>query len=361
MAYGLTPNSPIQLQLSRENFNAMIGRHGQYIRWMSSQKCPCIKDNRKVDAGCTICHGSGEIYSTITECEEIVSAVVEIDGYVRVPNNEGIIWIRDSYGNDLTITGYCEDYAHVTGVLKGQTVLIKYNETIKASGTGTATYIGNKTFMANIPFTTETGEIQSELLSVSTEEAVTIDSIYRNYFTIEEDAWTVDLDVSYTYVIPLKFAILSQNLKEDARKYLVEKGGDCMMTFPQKWPVFENDFIIALNADTEKRHVFVATGGEYDLLPDYYILSVDKCYSKRTGVLHEFVYGTDFILYKGQRIKWISLNKPTADEVVSINYRYNLVYTVLGDYPAPRTSENNYFPRRVMLKKYIGSTGRIPV
>ena len=42
MAAGLGKNSPIQLTLSRENYEALILRHGQYVRWLQANKCTCL-------------------------------------------------------------------------------------------------------------------------------------------------------------------------------------------------------------------------------------------------------------------------------------------------------------------------------
>ena len=352
MAYGLGPNSPIILQLSRENFDALIVRHGQYIRWLSAQKCPCVKENRKVDPQCPVCNGKGVFYISPYEAVETARVSVVLDDYVKIPENTGIVWIRDLKGNNLDVGSSCEGYAYVPGVKKGSEVLVQYNESIKLSGSYDAEYIGNKTFRVDIPYSTSLGEVQGTLLSVVTEEAVTIGDIRRNTFTITEDGWTTDLPVTCEYLKPLVFAILSQGLKDADRRFLSDISGDCVMTFPQKWKVFDEDIIIALNSESEGRSAFVASGGDYDSLPEFYVASIGKCYARRSGVLHEFLYETDFVLYRGNQIKWISLNRPDEGEVVSVNYSFNVTYKVIKDFPSPRTSENNWFPRRVALKQY---------
>lgn len=357
MAQGLGENTPIILQLSRENFNALISRHGQYVRWLSSQKCSCVKKNRHVNAACSICHGSGYIYGRETDSENIIESKVAIDGVVSIPDNAGIIWVRDASGNELTVVEYCGNYASVPGTVKGQTVFVNYIESLLKTGTGTAVYIGNKTFRVDLPIKTKTGVVQGDLNSVSIETG-TVDDIFRNTFTIEEDAITTDLPVSYSYIEPNLFAILSQTQNRMERQWLVDMGGDASMTFPQRWKVSEGDIIIALNSTSIKKDVIVASGSETDRLLDLYISSVSKCTTIRSDELHEFVYGTDFVLFKDNLIKWISLNRPIEGEYLSMVYEFNVSYKVNSENPSPRTSENNVFARKVALKAYTGRSGR---
>ena len=61
MAFGLGKDSPVVLSLGKANYEAMILRHGQWVRWRVAKKCPCIKEN-SADPQCPKCGGIGDIY-----------------------------------------------------------------------------------------------------------------------------------------------------------------------------------------------------------------------------------------------------------------------------------------------------------
>ena len=55
---GLGKNSPVILTLGKENYEALIDRHGQWVRWRVATKCPCATKGSP-DIHCRICGGRG--------------------------------------------------------------------------------------------------------------------------------------------------------------------------------------------------------------------------------------------------------------------------------------------------------------
>lgn len=46
MGVGLGKNSAVVLSLGKENYEALIERHGQWIRWRVATKCSCVDFHR---------------------------------------------------------------------------------------------------------------------------------------------------------------------------------------------------------------------------------------------------------------------------------------------------------------------------
>lgn len=64
MGVGLGRNSPVVLTLGKDNYEALIDRHGQWIRWRSASKCSCVTlPSMQPDIHCKICGGRGYTYS----------------------------------------------------------------------------------------------------------------------------------------------------------------------------------------------------------------------------------------------------------------------------------------------------------
>lgn len=353
---GLSENSPVKLSFERENFNALIGRHSQPIRWLNSEMCPCAGDNLLVDENCPICNGNEVTYDTPTESERLETLTAPIDGVIEQDN---VIWVRDFSGNEYTITSQ-DCVAYVDGVLKGRQYQVLYKESIKLSGSGIANYISDKLYSIDIPSPVKFDIVQGTLLLVTASfdgTPLTVTDLFRNCFTISDDLNPEDqVDVVYDYVNPFNFALLNNSFSKQETKFLLEIGGSGILIFPQRWKIFEEDIIVALNA-TETKKVLKRSTGVVDTLPSFYIYKLLSAYSIRDGEKYRFIPERDFVIYKGDQIKWIN-NPPDENEQVSFTYLYNTVYTVMREIPSPRTSENNRFPRKVALQLYTDSNQR---
>ena len=64
MGIGLQRESPVKLSLSKDNYVALIERHGQWTRWRSALKCSCVDPkSMQPNIRCPICSGRGIYYS----------------------------------------------------------------------------------------------------------------------------------------------------------------------------------------------------------------------------------------------------------------------------------------------------------
>ena len=61
---GLGKNTPIQFSLGKSNYEALIDRHGQWLRWRIAEKCSCVKGiTMQPDIHCKFCAGRGYTYT----------------------------------------------------------------------------------------------------------------------------------------------------------------------------------------------------------------------------------------------------------------------------------------------------------
>jgi hypothetical protein len=317
---------------------------------LSSERCPCIKDNQKVDESCLLCKGIGYTYSVTTKSKRVELLTAPIDGII---DQEDVIWVRDLKGKEYTITSQ-DCVAYVDGVIKGRQYQVKFDEDVELNGTGIAEYIADKLYRVDLSTQVAFGDVQGDLLSVTASTGgtpLTVTNIFRNCFEISDVILPgAQVDIIYTYADPFVFTIINNNFSKSDTKYLADIHGDGIMDFPQRWEVYIGDLIVALNASQTKKLV-TRSSGVIDNLPSFYPHELKSAYSIRADVKHEFIPGTDFVIYKDNKIKWIN-NPPTENEQVSFVYTYLTVYEVIGDVPDPRTSENNRFPRKVALKLY---------
>ena len=100
MGYGLGKNSPIVLSLGKSNFEALIERHGQWLRWRTAKKCPCVTENNRHNIHCPRCGGSGDIYDYQREYDDSFRAVVR-GNIIQIPEefeNASVLEVYDAYG-----------------------------------------------------------------------------------------------------------------------------------------------------------------------------------------------------------------------------------------------------------------------
>ena len=99
MGQGLGENSPVVLTLGKANYEAMIARHGQWVRWRVAEKCPCVKqDTGQPDIHCERCGGLGVVYSC-QKSRTIVKTALCTD-------NSGIVEIEDDDDAYTLVSAY---------------------------------------------------------------------------------------------------------------------------------------------------------------------------------------------------------------------------------------------------------------
>ena len=359
MAQGLGKNSAITLQLTRENYEALVLRHGQWIKWLKGEKCTCILKTGRVDPSCTNCKGDGWSYTYQKNRKIYSEPLIKLtDTIFKIENVPGKIQkiTRVTDGVKDYVFTVDEEYIKVLSVESGKYLYADASISNEIEINTTAEYIGNNRFIADIPKKiTEVGSIPGDIVEVieikndRNDEVYTVVKNSRNYIVIntpvdpilEDDTFSVDLK----YIEPFRFVILSQVQNKLDMNFLENVGGSSILLFANEYDISDGDVIVSLVAEIKKKEITVKENGLYDTLPDFYIKSVEKIVTPDSEYLPE----VDFVLEVPNIIKWIT-TPPDMGTYMSIDYLYKPAYRVLKEFPNVRSSEDKLLPRRVALK-----------
>lgn len=365
MGQGLGKNSPITLSLGKESYEAMIERHGQYVRWRIAKKCPCTSQGNQPDIHCKKCGGSGDIYDYQTSFISSFRASI-VDGIIELPDDNRDCEVKKIYnykGFEYPFEK-SDKYIKIDDknmpLTQGENVdivfissLVNRIDKIKATRICKGFYCFNDLQEDASNIEGVYYKIKYDVVSIknlNTLDGITIKikNYFRNCIEIEEieEDYSELIANKVEYIKPLKFVVLSQNFNKETL-YLVQKhNGEAICTFPYMYDVSENDIITVLTGHTTNKIVMKKVIGD-DVIPEYFIEDIisletkDKSYSE----------GKDFIIVGTNKIHWVADEKPKQQENMSITFRYNPTYRVSESIANLRTSENQRLPKKVILKQ----------
>jgi hypothetical protein len=368
---GLGKNSPTQIKSSPSNYEGLIERHGQWVRWTVARKCICVTANNRPDPRCTRCRGLGYVYS-FQEYETDLSVSGFAVDFETVEFKEpleagNIIAIRNSKGEKVTVSGVYGKYITVSGqtLPKGSlfTAVVKKNRASKLSGP--ARYIGKGVARINGNWLdTEYAVIPFDLIEVTSvrrQDGTTlpilswsVDKIIIDVDVVEPDEGET-LDIEARYIPPYKIAILNQNLSEADRNFLQEVGGDALAVFPFAYKIGEYDLITLWVGTQVRKKLLKKSATDLDRLADNFVSGVTVLFD----ATKTYIEGVDFVVWDRNNIRWLldETTRPAEGTNLSVEYLANVTYRVLTQVPNIRSSENKRFPSRVAIKLETGTSG----
>jgi hypothetical protein len=362
MAYGLGKNTPIVLSLGKSNFEALIDRHGQYVRWRIAKKCPCVTENNRADLHCPKCGGDGDIYNYQREYNDVFRATVR-DNIISVPEDFAgavILEVYNAYGRQYQFCR-CGDFIQITGLAVPDNQLVDVrvcvpivkrigNVALEKVGGGYYRVPGILTPPSKLEgvFYQAAGDvIAAEGLKDADDNPVNALGFRRDTILTDSDAETLTAS-SVEYIIPVKFIVLSQNLSKEDQSLVNAHNGDAVCTYPYMYNLSENDVLTVLSGTMTHKIVMEKRGDNIDdTIPEFFVSRVDSIETKTAA----FAEGTDFILIGTNKLHWIR-GRPEAGEMMSVTYRYHPTYRAANNIPMLRTSEDQRIPRKVILKLY---------
>ena len=378
MSFGLGKDSPVVLSLGRANFNALIDRHGQWLRWRVAKKCACISQQARVDIHCTKCGGSGDVYDYQRDYFDVFRAIVRnnILGIPEEYSDSEIIEVYDSRGkrHEYIRNG---DYLQIIGAVipdnelvdvRVHVPIVKKIETIELEKVGAGYYRIPGISVEPSKFEGVYYRAAGDVLSVESvidtaepedgEEKQPIKILGLRRDLIYTDSGAENLTaVNVEYVLPFRFIVLSQNLVKEDQEFINAHKGDAVCTFPYMFNVAENDILTVLSGTMTHKVVLGKRGTKgrdgkpdtpaNDILNEFFVSKIDSI-ETFTTVYKE---GVDFILIGSNQIHWIG-NMPAVGENMSITYRYNPTYRVAVEIPMLRTSEDQRIPKKVVIKLF---------
>lgn len=399
MGQGLSKNSPVQLSLNKSNYEALISRHGQWIRWRSSFKCSCVSmPSMQPDPKCKICKGRGVTYTH--QKSQVVHSMS------CLYNNYGILDVEKDYQNCELIEVY--DYngrRYKDAVKNGQ--YIQLNDTDVKKGTYfnivlrednekvLDVCIANSEDMGfySIPGITSRRPNVEGVYYEAQPDIIAIESIvdangvsyeakeFRlNKFLIEpktevivdeENGEENEVEIPIAeplvvkgvhYVPPFIFAVLQQNLSKGDAEVLTEMKGDAVCLFPYNCDVAEDDILTVMAGSFVNKEVLPRSDYETDTLANYFVYDIISITGINNDKIINYEEGKDYVLVGTNKIKWLeeSDNIPDVGDAYSVTYHVLPTYKVVKEIPQLRTSENQRFPKKAVIKlfaTYSDATG----
>ena len=362
---GLGKNSPIILSQSRGNFEALIERHGQWLRWRIAKKCPCVTENNRHDIHCEKCGGAGDIYDCQREYDDVYRATVR-DNIIELPKEYGddarIIEILDSKAGKFQFCRCGEFIQIINGTIpNGELVdvkirvpLVKRLETVVLEKVGRGYYRVPGILTEPSPIEGVSYQAAGDVIAIAElkdEDKNPVNILgYRRDMVIADTQTETLTAYSVEYVMPVRFLVLSQNLSKADADFVEAHQGSAVCTYPYIYNLSANDALTVLSGSMTQKIVIAKRGdGIDDTIPEFFVAQID-CVETKTAAYAE---GVDFILIGANKLHWMG-SQPEAGEIMSITYRYHPTFRVTKEIPMLRTSEDQRMPRKVALNLFSG-------
>lgn len=364
--YGLQKNSPIRLSLNRENYEGLIERHGQWVRWLRASKCTCVTQNNRPDLHCTKCGGDGWIYGFQNRAMETLTLPYLEGAVVELPYTDAIVvGIYDYMGLSYTEAARFGRFCRISGArvpnigenlqIVLDRALLKTVPEVELIYRGSGCFEAPGLKVAGYRGVASERSAPADIVTVGSLYNITQDISYapseyrRNLvFSVEEPAagdHVIAKDIAY--IEPFLFAVVGQQHKEPDWKFLELVGGEASMTFPAWAGVGEGD-IITILADSQVGKIIIGKqAGIIDIIPAFYVDFVEYIEAGSA----KYYSGEHFDLWGVNKIRWKDINSaPAENATMFVMYRYFPTYRVIREFPNVRSSENQNLPRRVALK-----------
>lgn len=370
MGQGLSRNSPVQLSLGKDNYEALIERHGQWVRWRTASKCSCVKPGtQQPDIHCEKCAGLGVVFDyqkdaiiTTTFMAMDDSGNYEIgEEYTDCVlnyayDNSGKLYPdAEKLGNIINLGESAKKGVYITVVMIQN--IMKFLDKAECDPVGDGYYrvSGLTVSRKNIDglYHTAPADIESVGKVYDSEGTeFTVKELRQDCIYIEPSEEAPVVHPLYAeniqYIKPFTFAVLSQDLTKSDSEAVQEANGQAVVTFPYAYDVAEDDVITVLAGTITQKKVLARTRARYDVLPAYFVETVTKC----SGNTRDYVLGVDFLLVGTNRIKWLCNDAPEPGEAYSVTYHVYPTYKVVKPIPSLRTSENQRMPKKAVVKYY---------
>ena len=386
MGQGLGPNSPVQLSLGKINYQALIDRHGQWMRWRIANKCSCVKGiTMQPDIHCPYCAGRGYTYTylknQITYTTLLLfngDGILELDDTLQNKQAE-LLELYDQKGNKypdakkncnfiyLNTDKTPAKGTYFTAVMRKKLVETLESATAVKNNMGYYTIpelVNSRTNIEGIYY-----QAPSDIINIGTiVDAAGIEyraTEYRlNQFRIEptmDPEYGEEIPITepvtvenVEYIKPFIFVLLSQNLSKADERAVAEVNGDAVCTFPYECDVANDDILTVLAGTYTQKDIICRSSLKTDTIGADFVYDIVSVKGIIDGEEIEYKPGIDYILVGTNKIKWFdnANNQPEVGEAYSITYHIMPTYRVVKQIPQIRTSENQRLPKKVVVKLF---------
>lgn len=364
--------SQIPLQLNRKDHEGLIERHGQLTRWVQAMTCPCQTTVGDRAINCPNKCQDGHLLSFPGNINHI-NELVNHRGFVGEIKEDGLKSVSRIERQDAR---RAQTFS-ATSILSDKTFRFEGQSEPSVSDLMVADYVtdprlqfdecgqfyqgGGVVRVDPLEILVATGgEVSSEIVTVTEIRNVTKNQTLTSLNTARNlvfiDIITNEPDINDfivvrgTHIKPFTFAFTDAESQEVYEPSLRSISGQAVMSVPFRYDMVEGDLVTPLLQEQIVSHVTNRGPGITDKVPVFELLRIIKIIDS-AGT--EFIQNTDFALFGRNEIKWlVGGNAPTLDAKYSILMGYRPSYKVFIDKSTIRTSENERFPKRFMLKQF---------
>ena len=384
MGVGLGRNSPVVLSLGKDNYEALIERHGQWIRWRIAEKCSCVKGvSMQPDIHCPHCAGRGFTYTYLKNTISFTitmlydgSGILNLDEDLK---SAELLKLYDMKGNVYeNAKKYC-NYIYLNSEKipsKGTyfTAILRKPVTKKLES---ATAVNSNMGYYKIDELTNSKTNIEGLYQTAPSDIISIGKIkdsagieyeateFRlNQFRIEP---TIDSQTgeeipitepvtveNVEYIPPFIFVLLSQNLNKGDAQAVEESNGDAVCSFPYECDISNDDILTVLAGTYTQKDIICRSKLDTDTIGADFVYDIVSVKGIIESEEVEYKQGIDYILIGTNKIKWLenAENSPDVGDAYSITYHIMPTYRVVKQIPQIRTSENQRMPKKVVVKLF---------
>ena len=386
MGQGLGKNSPVVLSLGKDNYEALIDRHGQWMRWRIANKCSCVKGiSMQPDIHCPHCAGRGYTYTYLKNQIAYKTVmlfnnkgILELEDTLQIKQAE-LLELYDQKGNRyldakkncnfiyLNTEHIPEKGTYFTVVLRQKLVETLESATAENSNMGyyrIPELVNSRTNIEGIYYTAPSDIINIGKITDAAGIEYKAKEYRLNQFRIEptKDVETQE-EIPITepvtvedieFVKPFIFVLLSQNLSNADERAVAEVNGDAVCSFPYECDVANDDILTVLAGTYTQKDVICRSKLVTDTIGADFVYDIVSVKGIINGEEIEYKQGTDYILVGTNKIKWLDNyeNQPEVGEGYSITYHIMPTYRVVKQIPQIRTSENQRLPKKVVVKLF---------
>jgi Fe-S cluster assembly iron-binding protein IscA len=366
MGYGLGRDSPVVLSLGKTNYESMLARHGQNVRWIIAKRCTCVLESNHPDPQCDKCGGSGEQYDFQREFTDTIRVRVD-HGIAELPEeniNAEVLRAYDGLGIEYTpmqMGKYIQFDNPNRKIVNGETIdLVIKQSTVTVIEDAELEYVGNgfyrvpqavsdRSNIEGVSYLVPGDIIGIDAVFDHKEKKIDIFEYRNNTVRLNDDNAVQPIRaIGIKFIKPYKFFVLSQDLDEEDDAIVRAHGGDAISTFQYRYKVSEGDIITVLSGTNPMKTVIRRRPHGDDVLPDYFVSGVSYLSTSKK----EYEEGKDFIIVGANKIHWICKDLPSEGDSISVSYEYLPTYRVHKAIPQLRSSEDQRLPRKVVLELF---------